>query len=237
VVWLDAYERRARLIPGLIALLPLPILVFTLGLRQQPVVAGIASLLTAVGLPVLLVSTVRIRGLTLQDQLYAKCGGAPTTECLRHRGPEADAARREQWRSEVTRVVGHSLPTAPEEANDEGAADGRYVTAVAKIIEATRDPKKFDLVFKENMNYGFDRNLLAMRPIGIWIAALGVVIAAGTVLAQGVWGVGLSALSVTIGLVVQLILLAVWLVIPNENRVHRIGRRYAERLLDSVSRL
>src|ERR1700688_349857 len=225
MVRFDASEWKARLIPGLLALLPIPILVVVLGLRQQPVVATIAGLLIAVGLPVLLTSTVRDRGLRLQDVLYAKWGGAPTTECLRHSGTSEDAPRREQWRREVIKVVAHSLPTVNEEHDDQVAADGRYRAAIAETIEATRG--KFPLVFEENQNYGFERNLLAMRPIGIWVGAVGILAGACAAIPQGVWSCGLSLIRLVIGLLAMTALLALWLFLPTEGRVRRIGRRYA----------
>jgi len=50
-----------------------------------------------------------------------------------------------------------------------------YNSAVKWLLEYARDKKKFDLVFKENVSYGFRRNMSGMRPIGI-IVALAVVV-------------------------------------------------------------
>jgi hypothetical protein len=59
VLWLDKYERYARVAPGLFALLPVVITVIALGYRQVPVVSGVASMLSLAGGPVLLADTVR----------------------------------------------------------------------------------------------------------------------------------------------------------------------------------
>lgn len=53
MLWLDAYERRARLAPGLLALLPVSVAVTVLGLREAPVVTSIIALFAAAGGPVL----------------------------------------------------------------------------------------------------------------------------------------------------------------------------------------
>lgn len=41
----------------------------------------------------------------------------------------------------------------------------------------TRNTKNFGLLFRENISYGFRRNLLGMRPVGFASSALSVVVA------------------------------------------------------------
>lgn len=86
MLWLDDYERRARLAPGLLAVLPIALVILALGLRRLPIVSALLSLVTAVGGPVVLASLVRHRGLRLQAELFRKWGGAPTTKGLRLTG-------------------------------------------------------------------------------------------------------------------------------------------------------
>src|SRR6266852_7080577 len=85
VLWLDKYERQARLVPGLLALLPVAVTVTALGLRQAPVVSVVVSLFSLAGGPVLLADTVRGLGLKAQGDLWTSWGGAPTTIALRLR--------------------------------------------------------------------------------------------------------------------------------------------------------
>jgi len=52
-------------------------------------------------------------------------------------------------------------PPAPEqEAADPEAADGFYTRAGNWLRENTRSKKKFDILFNENVTYGYRRNLL-----------------------------------------------------------------------------
>lgn len=237
MIWLDAYERRARLAPGLLVVLPVAFVVSGFGLRNHPVVSLAASLLGAAGLSVLLASTVRDQGLKVQNLLVKQWGGWPTTVCLRHRGDPSQARRREQWRKNVSEAIDRALPSADDEVRDSVDADDRYETAVAEVRELARDRAKFPLVFAETRNFGFERNLLGMRPAGVIVAgAACIVLVAGLVLASAA-NIAVSIASVAIALLVSVALLAIWIWVPTEQRVRRVGFRYAERLLDSAGRI
>lgn len=235
--WLDEYERSARLAPGLLALLPVAVTVVAVGLRSQAVATFLAGIASAVGGPLLLASTVRMRGLDVQEDLFAGWGGSPTVAMLRHNGPEGASPRREQWRRRMTRVVGLPLPTAEAERADPAGTDAAWESAVAELRELTRDRAEFPLVFAENKAYGFERNLLGMRPVGVWASIASLVVFAVAVAAHEIWNVPVSLPAVGMGVLVVGGLLVLWLVLPSEDRVHRAARRYAERVLDSMVRL
>ena len=54
-------------------------------------------------------------------------------------------------------------------------ADDTYVGATKRLRELTRSNKQ--LLLKENIAYGFHRNMLAMKPVGIVSCLLGIVYA------------------------------------------------------------
>ena len=70
MIWLDAYERRARLVPGLLALLPIAIVAIALGIDDAPVASSAVSLLSVTGGPVLLADVVRSWGLGVEARPY-----------------------------------------------------------------------------------------------------------------------------------------------------------------------
>lgn len=227
MLWLDDYDRRARLVPGLLAVLPIAIAVVALGARDNPVVSTIGGLLSTAGGPVILASYVRHRGLALQERLFAEWGGAPTTQRLRWGGPPAEEARRQQLRSRLATTLAVTFPTENEEAENPVAADSRYIEAVGHLIARSRDVAHFPLVFKENRNYGYERNLLAMKPPALLIAAaaaLALVAAAAIDFNRRNSLIGLAAVG---GIV------AIWLAVPNETRVRRIADAYADRLFEA----
>lgn len=237
MTWLDDYERRARLAPGLLTLLPLVILALSLGIRDRPLVTGALTTLAAAGGPVLIAQTVRHRGLVLQRSLWAAWGGSPTTESLRHVSPTATATNREHWRHEVERVTGVPLPTSHEEHVSPGQSDERYAVAVSRLIELTRDQGTFPLVYAENKNYGFERNMLGMQKPGFIVATASSLVLVGLVLWRTVGESTREWTDVLIGSVLSFTLVFIWMFIPNEDRVRLAGERYAARLLDSTTRL
>ena len=76
------------------------------------------------------------------------------------------------------KLLGVPFPSAEDEAADPGKADDIYQAAVRLLINKTRDTKKYPLVFKENITYGFCRNLLGLRWIGFSFALVGTLVCA-----------------------------------------------------------
>ena len=79
------------------------------------------------------------------------------------------------------------LPTEQEEEACPERADAKYGEAVTSLREATRDRARFPLVFAENANYGFRRNLWGLKPIGASIA-VALALVSWALLLLTVWG-------------------------------------------------
>jgi hypothetical protein len=58
------------------------------------------------------------------------------------------------------------LPTAEEEAAYPEAADSAYQSVTTWLLTQTRDTKRFSILFRENISFGFRRNLWGLKPIG-----------------------------------------------------------------------
>ena len=224
VVWLDTYERRARLVPGLLLVAPVAIVVVMFGLRSNPVVSAILGALTAFGAPLILANFVRHRGVAAQDALYASWGGKPTTELLE----TGTTARARRWRAAAQQVTGERFPET-----DEPDPEGRYDAAVATLISKTRDARTFPMVFNENCNYGYERNLYGLTALGRVTAAVclaasgiavGLLIAVSGRIVRAEWVIGLVALAA---------LLIVWIALPSSSRARVTAYKYAEQLLDA----
>ena len=231
----DRYERRTRLTPGLLVVLPVAFVVVGLGLKDQPVLSVATGLLSAVGLPVLLASTVRVRGLAVQSKLFGEWGCSPTTASLRHYGHGASSHQRHLWRTELSAATGHELPTSETELADPPRADAKYESAVSRLREMTRDRKQFPLIFEENCNYGFERNLLGVRRIGLVMSLISVAGLVAAIVVRANVVTPLSLQSLIIALVLDVLLLAMWLLAPSAPRARVVGFRYAERLLNGAA--
>jgi len=235
MLWLDKYERRARLAPGLLALVPIAFTVVGVGLRDLPVVSTLIGVLVSVGGPIVIAAVVRDRGLECQEALFGEWNGPPSTHLLRVReavSTDPDRDRRRQLLSEVT---GIALPDLRDEQKSPADADQRYAAAVQELRTRTRDSGDFPLVFAENMNFGFLRNARGVRSLGLAIAVLcaaGSVAAAWYALAQN--DAPFSAGDTLVSGSLALAWAIGWFRWPTKTRVRSAGERYARELFATL---
>lgn len=230
----DRYEVRARLVPGLVAVLPVPVAICALGLRHDPLISALLALGSAVGAPVVLASYVRQQGKALERRLFETWDGPPTTVMLRHRGPPSHAIVRNQLRAQVSRVVQRSLPSAAEEAADPAMSDEIYAAAIARLRGLTRDRKRFPLLFTENRNYGYERNLLAMRPLGLLASAVTCCFLLACIALTIAGLLSIRSDDPVIGSIATAVIFVGWLLIPSPANVRRIAEDYASQLAEAA---
>jgi len=238
----DPYERKARLAPGLLVALPLLVpLVCVYGARH-PVLTALVGLLGGCGAMYTLASVARVRGKKLEDELVRDWGGMPTTMALRHRDVTLDSVSKRRYHEAITSKLDIAMPSVDEEAADPAKADDTYVGATKRLRELTRSNKS--LLLKENIAYGFHRNMLAMKPVGIVTCGLGLMY--GFVLAEvlrldpvavSLGSLAHPGLAASMTLVISLALLAAWLLYFDSDAVRRVGFAYAERLFECLPSL
>lgn len=118
----------------------------------------------------------RTLGKRTEERLNAAAGGWRTTVVLRHRDSTVDAYTKRRYHERLNALCnGFVLPTADEEGRDPRDADARYRSATRRLIELRRDAK-YRMLHKENALYGFRRNLLGLKPIGILTILLAMVL-------------------------------------------------------------
>jgi hypothetical protein len=227
----DQYSVRARLQPALLTLLPGAIAIFAWtgpGIKWE---SALWTLIGTAGGTYFLAILARNFGKQIEPELWRSWGGAPTTQLLRHSGP-ANSVMRERWHNYLSGLLGKTFPTPQEEIVDPIRADEIYNAAVKLQIGKTRDTKKYYLLFKENMQYGFCRNLFAMRSTGIIFSMLGIALCC----CAGVWYVhtGRSNIAPWVCAGVDALLLFWWIFTINANWVKIPAFAYAERLFESV---
>ena len=183
----DLYTFRARIQPALIVVLPVGFLMFALLPNHPFFVTAFFTLLGAVGGTAIVAQVGREQGRKKEPDLWQSWGGPPTTRLLRHRRLPDDLVMAPGLRQQVEEWVGYPLPNQQEEEACSARADTKYEEAVRSLREATRDTTRFPLVFAENANYGFRRNLWGLRPIGTPIALV-LALYSWTLLSLTVWG-------------------------------------------------
>ncbi|ALL68462.1 hypothetical protein K788_0000489 [Paraburkholderia caribensis MBA4] len=238
----DPYDRKARTFPGLLTALPLLVPLLWIFGPKSPILTSLLGLVAGCGAIYALGSVARGRGKRLEERLLKRWGGMPTTLILRHRDDFLDSVSKKRYHDEIKAKLRIVVPTVDEERLDPVAADDVYKGATRHLRELTRG-KSNALLLKENIAYGFHRNMLAMRPVGIFACVLGI--AFGLLLSKSVT-IHPFAFNVDnllnpgaaggMTLVVAVVLLLVWSHF-NSDQVRRIGYVYAERLFESLKSL
>jgi hypothetical protein len=116
---------------------------------------------------------------------------------------------------------------------DLAGADARYEEISARIRARTRDRSRFGLLFSENVNYGMRRNLLGLKPLGIWVAAL-TVIASALLLLLTHGSLSARATHFGPGGTAGLLLLAFWLLVVTEDWVRTPAEAYADQFIAAI---
>lgn len=239
---MDPYELKARIFPGLLVMLPLLVPLICVFGAKNPTLTAVVGLVGGCGAIYGIASVARGRGKAVEERLVAEWGGMPTTLMLQHRDTSLEASSRALYHNLFRTKLGMALPTAAEEQADPAAADDKYKGAVRQLREATRG-KPYSLLLKENIAYGFHRNMRGVRSLG-WIAStLGIVIGlymSGAIVFDpiGFRPMALAHLSLGAGLTlgVAIPLWFAWFHF-NDDSVKRIAYVYAERLFECLRSL
>jgi hypothetical protein len=236
LLWLDEYERRARVIPGFLAIFPLVVLFSVLGLRQVPAIVYIVGALTiTAGGPVVVSTAVRSLGRAAEPRLWESWGGPPTTAWLRLREPSENETQRDLWRSSIHIISGITLLSLRAERANPAKADNSIETAIKRIRDRTRNKEQFPLLYSENRGYGYERNIYGVR----W-AARGLALTSAAAMASYIFWIApaLNRPSITtqnvFGLLACLSFFFVWIILPSEKRVRDAANRYANELLHAA---
>lgn len=235
MLWLDDYERRARLAPGLLALLPVSVALAVLGLSKAPVVVSVLTVLSLAGGPIVLAELVRQQGRKVQETLWVSWGGSPTLQKLRLRQQGQNSLQRETWRNAVSSVTGISLASARSENGNPAKADEAIEVAIGQIRNLTRDGEKFPLVRAENRSYGFHRNVYGIR----WTSRVIALVVVLGVLGYMLWLANVehqAALTLVnvLALAATVVCLVVSWALPSPVRVKNTADRYAYELLQAA---
>ena len=127
--------------------------------------------MVACGLTTVLSHMARERGRITQSKLIQQWGALPTTLWLRHSNNSLDKQTKQRYHHFLEqKVSGWIPPTEQEESLNPTEADAKYGSAVKWLLEHTRDKKKYSLILKENISYGFRRNTYGLKPFGLLLS-------------------------------------------------------------------
>jgi len=233
----DLYTLRARLKPALFVALPFTLSIlawFPAGIIGWGTLWG---LLVWCGVTFFLSQIGRDFGKQKETDLFRRWGGKPTTKMIRHR----DAANKtlvDRYHNKLQSLLKDiKIPSVDDEKSDPSAADEIYDGCVSYLREKTRNKKKFPLVFEENCNYGFRRNLWGMKSFGITISIISICVIFFLVLTNYIFKDISIPPIVFIYLLIDCLILFIWIFLINTDWVKIAADAYAERLLSSSENL
>ena len=173
----DRYVLIARVFVALIVIAPLvPLLAAAISWQRLSWTRVLGSAVAVVIVFYVMGDLARQRGRAIEPDLIRQMGGLPSTIMMRHSDPTFDPGTKEQLHEFLASKLKTKAPTAVDEANNPAAADQFYVSGANWLRENTRDQKKFNILFNENVSYGFQRNLLGLRTLAFVFDALVVMI-------------------------------------------------------------
>ena len=244
----DSYSRHARLYPSLLTLLPALSILVALSPRLLSSGQALLAIVVACGGLFLLADLARTLGKRVEPRLLQEWGGWPTTIWLRHRDDHLPAGTKARYHSFLSQQssVGR-LPTSDEESNDPKLADDAYAASVMWLKERCRG-SAFPLLERENATYGFRRNLLGLKPVGVLVSVMTMLVPMAIAsLKQGdeslpLFRVAMDAyvdlpLSVLGAVLLSFLALVFWLSIVSPSWVREAGDQYARALLANCDSL
>jgi hypothetical protein len=236
----DPYDRQARATPALMVVLPLLLPVVAHYGLKHPALTAILAVLSSCGAIYTLSNIARGRGKALEKELLTEWGGLPSTIALRHRDGHLNPVTKRGYHEAIEAKLHIKMPSAEDERADPFAADHAYEAAGIKLRELTRGDKK--LLLKENVAYGFHRNMVAMKPLGIFVCVVALVFCA--LLSKAVrWhapyfdtdALANPGIAAGLGFLVAFAMLGFWLLHFRRSVVKTFGYAYADRLFESIS--
>jgi hypothetical protein len=238
----DPYERRARVYPGLLLLLPLLILLCCAYGPNRPVPTVFLSLAVTVGGVYALAAISRANGKRLEEKMIKKWGGLPTTIVLRHRDAHYNRYTKEKLHRQLSALAKLPMPIRQDEDANPVDADHRYTAATDQLRQRTRGDK-FNHLRRENTAYGFYRNALSLKFMGLLTtvgamvggALLGDVLSvrAPYVIIPHLMAPGIPA---SIAMVSATLIGGLWLSFTKKG-LWRVGTAYADRLFECLDEL
>lgn len=177
--FLDTYAIKARLFPALVAIAPALSLFLMTGTLTSP---GFPEIITGLTLGVMFFAAAdlaRRAGKKVEARLFRATNGRPLNSELSFEDTALEEVTKARYRRFLAEQVGLSTITRETEAADPHSAREFYAACYDYLRVNTYDPSKFNILFRENIAYGYVRNLLGLKPYAIAINVLAFLAALG----------------------------------------------------------
>ncbi len=226
----DPYDRRARLYPALICLFPIMLGIAISFQKVFSALSGLVALAAAVGLLQLLSHLARDRGKSLESTLFEKWGGIPSVAIFRHRDTRIPAPAKLKYHTIMSNVSKINSPLKEEEAKHPTKADEIYMSWSDYLRGKTRDTNKYGLLFKENINYGFRRNMLGLK----WFCVFSSLAGIGLIYAPALSNHDITPTMIS-GITFCVIYILVFIFVVKSSWVKVVADAYGKQLVEAIN--
>ena len=227
---LDTYNTYARAFPVYITIIPIVLFLFFILPEGFDWKFGSISAIVFLPLSYLCKQVGGDFGKRRECTLWRKWGGPPTTRFLRHCNNEFNSHTRNRIHSKF-RCLGFYVPSQEEQDQNPQEADNAYESCVDELRRRTRDSKRFPRVFQELRDYGFRRNIFALKPLGLTLSILSFLACLIVVFFD--WSIRKQFSSVIVPCLINFGLILVWLLWFTEKTVKLTADRYARFLFEA----
>ena len=170
---ISKYELNARIYPTLITLSPILLLAIYFSIDYQNIYSLIGGLGLTTILGFILGQFGRDQGKKGEKKLWKEWGGAPSTQILRYSDDTLDKHTTSNIHSTLFNLTNIGSPNMREIENlDPKNSDEVYSSWANYLRGKTRDTSRYKLLFQENINYGFRRNLWGLKKPALWILSI-----------------------------------------------------------------
>jgi hypothetical protein len=228
----DRYSRTARLKPAFLVAFPLTLMFGEWSIGISLATSLLVMPISAFGFTYLIAQCARDVGKKKEPILFALWGGKPTIAKLRHRNESINVHTRQRYHTNAVRLTGRRLPSPSAEASDAEKADLEYEICGDCLRELTRNTEQFPLLFQELINYGFRRNVWAMKPIALAVSTLCLSVQAVLMSHQYIRSGAVPPRSMAV-FAVEILTLLVWIWVIDPLWVRVAADAYADRLVSS----
>lgn len=233
---MDKYSFSARVYPMIILLLPFIVIGIAYSISYKSYIETLTSLGVTGALVYLLSNLGRDRGKKIEPSLWKLWGGAPTTQILSFNNNLIPQDIKLRYHRKLNQLCPLQFTTSPDfEESNPSDSKNLYESWTKYLISQTRDIKKYPLLYKENISYGFRRNLLGLKSYGIVLIII-------SLLGNYFWqasSLGFQKILIYpkefyISEAILLIILSFWILIVKKGWVKIPAFAYAERLVETI---
>lgn len=236
-IGMDHYDRRARLMPALLVILPAALAVVALAPDTVLGWGGGIALIVQAGGGFLLAQFVGDIGKRKEPKLFESFGGRPTERLLSHQHAPNKVILADRHKKLGKLFPRIKIPTAADEQRDPEGALEIYTACCDKLRGLVRAQKeKFADVHRENIHYGFRRNLWALKPAGIAVTLAALVSVGPEIYGTVNTHQSISLVQPVVAAIDALLLFS-WIFLITKSWVKRAAVLYSERFMEALDAL